>query len=152
MKGDVVAKHLALMEPLEKENLSLKEKVERLEAILAAGDRVARAAATFGEKREINTLAEEDEEEDFEDTTPGAQSSQQSPPPREVLGTQLAAMQETLSQLSDLNNEAIAESSRTAQKLAGDEDSIADSSRTLTGDEDWVDWVPVENKSDESSH
>lgn len=29
-------------------------------------------------------------------------------------------MQETLSQLSDLNNEAIAESSRTAQKLTED--------------------------------
>jgi golgin subfamily A member 4 len=38
-------------------------------------------------------------------------------------------MQETLSQLSDLNNDAIAESSRTAQKLTEE------------------DWVAVENKS-----
>lgn len=34
-------------------------------------------------------------------------------------------MQETLSQLSDLNNEAIAESSRTAQKLTTDEEWVA---------------------------
>jgi len=38
-------------------------------------------------------------------------------------------MQETLSQLSELNNEAIAESSRTAQKLTEE------------------DWVAVDNKS-----
>ena len=64
----------------------LKEKVERLNNILAAGDRVARAAATMGEKREIDTLAEEDEE-DEDQATSGAQSSVQSPAPREVLGT-----------------------------------------------------------------
>jgi hypothetical protein len=45
------------------------DKIERLEAIIAAGDRVARAAATLGEKRDIDTLAEEDEEESEEETT-----------------------------------------------------------------------------------
>jgi hypothetical protein len=56
--------------------------------------------------------------------------------PRErqlTYGQQLAAMQETLAQLSDLNNEAIAESSRTAQKLTGD------------------DWVEVGGKADGGS-
>lgn len=38
-------------------------------------------------------------------------------------------MQETLSQLSDLNNEAIAESSRTAQKLT-EEDWVAVNDKT----------------------
>lgn len=42
-------------------------------------------------------------------------------------------MQETLSQLSDLNNEAIAESSRTAQKLTED------------------DWVDVDKSGDKSN-
>ncbi|OAK96582.1 hypothetical protein IQ06DRAFT_319233 [Phaeosphaeriaceae sp. SRC1lsM3a] len=105
MKGEVVRKHLARVEPLEKENAALFDKIDRLEAIIAAGDRVARAAATLGEKRDIDTLAEEDEEEeDSEDAATGAQQ-------------QLAAMQETLNQLSELNNDAIAESSRTAQRL-----------------------------------
>jgi hypothetical protein len=67
MKSEVVRKHLARVEPLEKENLALTDKIVRLEAIIAAGDRVARAAATLGEKRDIDTLAEEDEEEDEED-------------------------------------------------------------------------------------
>ena len=43
-------------------------------------------------------------------------------------------MQETLAQLSDLNNEAIAESSRTAQKLTEE------------------DWVAVDNKSSGDSN
>jgi chromosome segregation ATPase len=71
MKGEVVRKHLARVEPLEKQNAALTDKIERLEAIIAAGDRVARAAATMGEKRNMNTLAEEDEDED--DTATGAQ-------------------------------------------------------------------------------
>jgi hypothetical protein len=75
MKGDVVRKHLAMIEPLEKENALLKEKVQRLDNILAAGDRVARAAATVGERRSIDTVEEDDEEDDEsneEKATPGA--------------------------------------------------------------------------------
>src|SRR5205807_2688228 len=34
MKGDVVRKHLAKVEPLEKENTQLREKIERLEDML----------------------------------------------------------------------------------------------------------------------
>lgn len=64
MKGEVVRKHLARVEPLEKENLQLLDKIDRLEAMLAAGDRIARAAASLGEQRDMNTLAEEEEEED----------------------------------------------------------------------------------------
>lgn len=64
MKGEVVRKHLARVEPLEKENLQLLDKIDRLEAMLAAGDRIARAAASLGEQRNMNTLAEEEEEED----------------------------------------------------------------------------------------
>jgi hypothetical protein len=74
MKGEVVRKHLARVEPLEKENALLTDKIDRLEAIIAAGDRIARAAATVGEKRTINTLAEEEEDAD-EDTVLGAQVS-----------------------------------------------------------------------------
>lgn len=90
MKGEVVRKHLARVEPLEKENSQLHDKVERLEAILAAGDRIARAAATLGEKRDINTLAEEEEEEDNDS---GAALSTQPPkvngtgPAQDVVGT-----------------------------------------------------------------
>jgi predicted nucleic acid-binding Zn-ribbon protein len=72
MKGEVVRKHLARVEPLEKENALLTDKIDRLEAIIAAGDRIARAAATVGEKRTINTLAEEEEDVD-EDAVLGAQ-------------------------------------------------------------------------------
>jgi hypothetical protein len=76
MKVEVVKKHLARVEPLEKENAALFDKIDRLEAIIAAGDRVARAAATLGEKREINTLTEEDEEEESsEDAVSGAQQA-----------------------------------------------------------------------------
>ncbi|KAH7070056.1 hypothetical protein FB567DRAFT_564813 [Paraphoma chrysanthemicola] len=120
MKGEVVRKHLARVEPLEKQNAALSDKIERLEAIIAAGDRVARAAATLGEKRAIDTLAEEDEDEETtsdENTAPGAQISPKANGQPDVVVTQLAAMQETLNQLSDLNNDAIAESSRTAQRL-----------------------------------
>ena len=53
MKGEAVRKHLARVEPLEKENALLHDKVERLEAILAVGDRVARSAASMGEQRNI---------------------------------------------------------------------------------------------------
>lgn len=67
----MVRKHLARVEPLEKENAALFDKIDRLEAIIAAGDRVARAAATLGEKRDINTLAEEDEEHE-DDAAPSA--------------------------------------------------------------------------------
>ncbi|KAF2849605.1 hypothetical protein T440DRAFT_499777 [Plenodomus tracheiphilus IPT5] len=124
MKGEVVRKHLARVEPLEKENAMLLDKVDRLEAIIAAGDRVARAAATMGEKRNINTLTEEDEEDEEdeerdeeEDTMSGAQGPKSVGAAADVVGIQLAAMQETLSQLSELNNDTIAESSRTAQRL-----------------------------------
>jgi chromosome segregation ATPase len=80
MKGEVVKKHLARVEPLEKANASLSDKVGRLEAIIAAGDRVARAAATMGEQRDIDTLAEEDEEEeDDDDEVPGAQIDFEAP-------------------------------------------------------------------------
>jgi len=121
MKGEVVRKHLARVEPLEKENAMLFDKVDRLEAILAAGDRVARAAASMGEKRNITTLIEEEDEEEERDTTSAAAPSKSNGVPtaaEDVVGTQLAAMQETLHQLSELNNDAIAESSRTAQRLA----------------------------------
>ncbi|KAL5113332.1 hypothetical protein ACEQ8H_008794 [Pleosporales sp. CAS-2024a] len=116
MKGEVVRKHLARVEPLEKENAALLDKIDRLEAIIAAGDRVARAAATLGEKRDINTLTEEDEEEES-DTAPGAQVPKANGVHNDAVATQLAAMSETLHQLSELNNDAIAESSRTAQRL-----------------------------------
>ena len=72
MKGEVVRKHLARVEPLEKENAFLLDKIDRLEAMLAAGDRIARVAATVGERRNINSLAEEDEDS-AEDAWPGAQ-------------------------------------------------------------------------------
>ena len=42
--------------------------------MLAAGDRIARVAATVGERRNINSLAEEDEDS-AEDAWPGAQPS-----------------------------------------------------------------------------
>jgi DNA repair exonuclease SbcCD ATPase subunit len=74
MKGEVVRKHLARVEPLEKENAFLLDKIDRLEAMLAAGDRIARVAATVGERRNINSLAEEDEDS-AEDAWPGAQPS-----------------------------------------------------------------------------
>ncbi|OAL54800.1 hypothetical protein IQ07DRAFT_618747 [Pyrenochaeta sp. DS3sAY3a] len=116
MKGEVVRKHLARVEPLEKENAFLSDKVERLEAIIAAGDRVARAAASMGEKRTINTLAEEDEEEEDESSASSTPLPKLNGPSKDVVST-LAAMQETLNQLSELNNDAITESSRTAQRL-----------------------------------
>jgi chromosome segregation ATPase len=100
MKEEVVRKHLALIEPVEKENVSLKEKISRLEAIIKAGDRIARAAATIGEKRQINTLTEEvaessSSEEDRpkdEDTTAGGQAPAPVkingiPVPNDVIGT-----------------------------------------------------------------
>ena len=71
MKSEVVRKHLARVEPLEKENEALNDKISRLEAIVAAGDRVARVAATLGETRAINTLAEEGEGDS--DASAGAQ-------------------------------------------------------------------------------
>lgn len=116
MKGEVVRKHLARVEPLEKQNAMLLDKIDRLEAIIAAGDRVARAAAIMGEKRDINTLTEEDEEEDGEDATSGAQGPRPNGAPADVIAT-MAAMQETLNQLSELNNDTVAESLRTAQRL-----------------------------------
>jgi TolA-binding protein len=91
MKGEVVRKHLARVEPLEKENAYLTDKIERLEAIIAAGDRIARAAATMGEKRNINTLTEEVEEDDEEDavTSSSAQVAQVNGTgaPNDVVGT-----------------------------------------------------------------
>lgn len=126
MKADVVRKHVAVVDKLEKERNQLAEKVKRLEGILAAGDRVARAAATVGTPRAIDTVTEEDEEEDEEDeedngevgqATHGASESYGVRKPTEVLGT-LAAMQESLRQLNDLNDEVLMESSRTAEKLA----------------------------------
>jgi chromosome segregation ATPase len=88
MKGEVVRKHLARVEPLEKQNAALTDKIERLEAIIAAGDRVARAAATMGEKRNMNTLAEEDEDEDEDDTATGAQHLPKvNGQPNDVIGT-----------------------------------------------------------------
>jgi len=122
----VVRKHVAVVDKLEKERDQLAEKVKRLEGILAAGDRVARAAATIGTPRAIDTVTEEDEEEDEEDeeddgeagqAAHGASESYGVRKPREVLET-LAAMQESLRQLNDLNDEALTESSRTAEKLA----------------------------------
>jgi chromosome segregation ATPase len=61
-KGEVVRKHLARIEPLQKENTALLDKIDRLQDMLVAGDRIARAAVSLGEKREIATLAEEPEE------------------------------------------------------------------------------------------
>jgi chromosome segregation ATPase len=61
-KGEVVRKHLARVEPLQKENTALLDKIDRLQDMLVAGDRIARAAVSLGEKREIATLAEEPEE------------------------------------------------------------------------------------------
>ena len=61
MKTEVVRKHLAKVEPLEREKAQLRDQVDRLEAILAAGDRVARAAASVGAPRAMDTLSEADE-------------------------------------------------------------------------------------------
>jgi len=96
MKADVVRKHVAVVDKLEKEKDRLAEKVQRLEGILAAGDRVARAAATIGTPRAIDTVTEEDEEEDEEDeeddgeagqATHGASGPYGVRKPKEVLGT-----------------------------------------------------------------
>jgi chromosome segregation ATPase len=140
-KGEVVRKHLARIEPLQKENTALLDKIDRLQDMLAAGDRIARAAASLGEKREMTTLAEEPEEgggsvalaRDAPRAAPHLNGAA-----KDVVGTvslsnvqqlsmikahklmeaqQLAAMQETLSQLNALNNDAIAESVKTAQRL-----------------------------------
>ncbi|OCK72707.1 hypothetical protein K432DRAFT_411966, partial [Lepidopterella palustris CBS 459.81] len=117
MKETVVRKHVAVVEPLEKENAKLKGKVERLEAILAAGDRVAKAAAMVGTPRDMDTVDEEEEDESGVQTSAGASEDSAEERPREVLGTQLAAMQESLRQLNDLNDDALLESSRTAARL-----------------------------------
>ena len=114
--------------------------------MLVAGDRIARAAASLGEKREMTTLAEEPEEGEgaasIESDTPARDAPRATPhlngAAKDVVGTvslsnvqrltmieahklmeaqQLAAMQETLSQLNALNNDAIAESFKTAQRL-----------------------------------
>jgi chromosome segregation ATPase len=77
-KGEVVRKHLARVEPLQKENTALLNKIDRLQDMLMAGDRIARAAASMGEKREINTLAEESEEEQ---NSSASGASGDSPPP-----------------------------------------------------------------------
>jgi chromosome segregation ATPase len=93
MKGEVVKKHLARVEPLEKQNAILSNKIGRLEAIIAAGDRVARAAATLGEQRNFDTLVEEDEEEDDADNDEGTTPSVQQIVPKsnglqnDVIGT-----------------------------------------------------------------
>jgi chromosome segregation ATPase len=90
IKLNVVEKHIARVEPLERRIEFLEEKNERLQAILAAGDRVARAAATMGEKREIDTLEEEDEDEEEDSPAEGSGAhakEAKSPPPPEVLGT-----------------------------------------------------------------
>ncbi|KAJ4982582.1 adventurous gliding protein Z, partial [Stagonosporopsis vannaccii] len=125
-KGEVVRKHLARVEPLQKENTALLNKIDRLQDMLAAGDRIARAAASLGEKREMTALAEESDEEQDGSASAGSGASAPGVPraapllngtAKDVVGTQLAAMQETLSQLSALNNDAIAESERTAQRL-----------------------------------
>jgi chromosome segregation ATPase len=93
MKGEVVKKHLARVEPLEKQNAILFDKIGRLEAIIAAGDRVARAAATLGEQRNFDTLVEEDEEEEDADNDEGVTSSAQQIVPKsngvhnDVIGT-----------------------------------------------------------------
>jgi hypothetical protein len=68
MKVEVVRKHMAVVGPLEKQNASLRDKNERLEAILAASDSITRAAAAVGEKRELHALTEEDEEENSSTT------------------------------------------------------------------------------------
>jgi chromosome segregation ATPase len=155
-KGEVVRKHLARVEPLQKENTALLNKIDRLQDMLAAGDRIARAAASMGEKREINTLAEESEEDESSGSAGSGSGASRPPVPpkisapahlingsiKDVVGTvsllllslhsdvfwcrgqklmehqQLAAMQETLSQLSALNNDAFAEAERTAQRLS----------------------------------
>lgn len=145
-KGEVVRKHLARIEPLQKENTALLDKIDRLQDMLVAGDRIARAAASLGEKREMTTLAEEPEEGEgaasIESDTPARDAPRATPhlngAAKDVVGTvslsnvqrltmieahklmeaqQLAAMQETLSQLNALNNDAIAESFKTAQRL-----------------------------------
>ena len=145
-KGEVVRKHLARIEPLQKENTALLDKIDRLQDMLVAGDRIARAAASLGEKREMTTLAEEPEEGEgaasTESDTPARDAPRATPhlngAAKDVVGTvslsnvqrltmieahklmeaqQLAAMQETLSQLNALNNDAIAESVKTAQRL-----------------------------------
>jgi chromosome segregation ATPase len=145
-KGEVVRKHLARIEPLQKENTALLDKIDRLQDMLVAGDRIARAAASMGEKREMTTLAEEPEEgggaASTESDTPARDAPRATPhlngAAKDVFGTvsssnvqrltmieahklmeaqQLAAMQETLSQLNALNNDAIAESVKTAQRL-----------------------------------
>lgn len=146
-KGEVVRKHLARVEPLEKENTALLNKIDRLQDMLAAGDRIARAAASLGEKREMTVVAEESEEEHLSapSVRPRASAHEElhaapvlNGTAKDVVGTvsllshlspsacighkltehqQLAAMQETLSQLNALNNDAIAESERTAQRL-----------------------------------
>ena len=77
-KGEVVRKHLARVEPLQKENTALLNKIDRLQDMLAAGDRIARAAASMGEKREMNTLAEESEEE--QDSSASRTSIDSAPP------------------------------------------------------------------------
>lgn len=71
-KGEVVRKHLARVEPLQKENTALLNKIDRLQDMLAAGDRIARAAASIGEKREISTLAEESEEDEQSSASAGS--------------------------------------------------------------------------------
>jgi chromosome segregation ATPase len=88
MKEEVVRKHVARVGPLEKENALLNDKIDRLQAIIKAGDRIARAAATMGEKRNINTLSEEDEDEDDDATLNDALSSQiNGAPKKDVVGT-----------------------------------------------------------------
>lgn len=147
-KGDVVRKHLARVEPLQKENTALMNKIDRLQDMLAAGDRIARAAASLGEKREMTTLAEGPEDEQHNSVSAESDALALKVPrtapllngaAKDVVGTvslskinndsrifkahelmehqQLAAMQETLSQLSALNNDAMLESERTAQRL-----------------------------------
>jgi hypothetical protein len=69
LKAEVVRKHMAVVGPLEKQNATLRDKVERLEAMLAASDRITRAAASVGEKRDLHALAEEDEENEDSNTT-----------------------------------------------------------------------------------
>jgi chromosome segregation ATPase len=92
MKVEVVKKHLARVEPLEKENADLSDRIDRLEAIIAAGDRITRAAVLVGEKREINTLTEEDEDEEEQGSSEDAASGAQEAPKvngvdKDVIGT-----------------------------------------------------------------
>ncbi|KAJ8108994.1 hypothetical protein OPT61_g7777 [Boeremia exigua] len=124
-KGEVVRKHLAHVEPLRKENVALLDKIDRLKDMLSAGDRIARAAATVGEKREMTPLTEQSEEEQDSSASAGsgvvASNTPRKAPllngaAKDVVGT-LAAMQETLTQLSALNDNAFVESQRTAQRL-----------------------------------